>query len=56
LNSSNSFPKISCCFKLELEKAIALFEKQKAHDQLQIDNYQRYQKLRNQRREQGGLS
>jgi hypothetical protein len=42
--------------KIELEKAIALFEKEHIHNQIQIDNYERYKKLRNQRREQEGLS
>jgi hypothetical protein len=40
----------------ELEKAIALFEKERIHEQIQIDNYERYKKLRNKRREQEGLS
>jgi hypothetical protein len=40
----------------ELEKAIALFEQQRIHDQIQIDNYERYKRLRNKRREQEGLS
>ncbi len=43
-------------FKIELEKAIALFEEQRIHNKIQIDNYERYKKLRNQRREQEGLS
>jgi hypothetical protein len=41
--------------KLELEKAIALFEQQRVHDQIQVDNYERYKRLRDKRREQGGL-
>ncbi|CAF2491473.1 unnamed protein product [Rotaria sp. Silwood2] len=36
----------------ELEKAIGLFQKQRIHEQIQVDNYERYQKLRNKRREQ----
>jgi hypothetical protein len=43
-------------FSIELEKAIALFEQQRIHDQIQIDNYERYKRLRNKRREQEGLS
>jgi hypothetical protein len=43
-------------FKIELEKAIALLEQQKLHNQIQIDNYERYKKLRNKRQEQEGLS
>jgi hypothetical protein len=42
--------------KIELEKAIALFEQQKAHNQIQIDNYERYRRLLNKRREQQGLN
>ncbi|CAF1442437.1 unnamed protein product [Rotaria sordida] len=40
----------------ELEKAIDLLQKQRIHEQIQIDNFERYKKLRNKRREQEGLS
>ncbi|CAF4492788.1 unnamed protein product [Rotaria sp. Silwood1] len=33
----------------ELEKAIDLFQKQRIHEQIQVDNYERYKKLRNKR-------
>jgi len=40
----------------ELEKAITVFEKQRIHEQIQIENYELYKRLRNKRREQEGLS
>ena len=45
-----------CSLLLEIQKALDLFEKQRVHDQIQIDNFERYKRLRNQRREQEGLS
>ncbi|CAF3704004.1 unnamed protein product [Adineta steineri] len=36
----------------EIQKAIALLEKQQLHDQIQLDNYERYKRLRDKRREQ----
>ncbi len=43
-------------FLLELQKAIALFEEQRVHEQIQIDNFERYKQLREKRREEKGLS
>jgi len=34
----------------ELEKAIVLLENEKLHERIQLENYQRYQRLRDQRR------
>lgn len=39
----------------ELEKAIAILEKQRLRNQIQSDNYERYRRLRDKRREQEGL-
>ncbi|CAF4927985.1 unnamed protein product, partial [Rotaria socialis] len=40
----------------ELEKAINLLQKQSIHEHIQLENYERYKKLREKRREQEGLS
>lgn len=47
---------ISSISRIELEKAIAIFEQRNLHNQIQAENYERYLRLRNKRREQEGLS
>lgn len=46
----------SILFSIELEKAVVLFDQQKLHDRIQTDNYERYKRLREKRRDQAGLS
>ena len=42
--------------RLEIQKAIVLFEEQKVRDRIQHENYERYKRLRDKRREEKGLA